>query len=366
MATNGIVTPTDSGLVYLPVLPFVKAQFIANIIVAILVLVVVSVRVVGRRLGPGLGWDDGLPLAISLLAAQGLTLHLGSGYDQNQHPKVFFNVGYIIKVVFGMKLVYVVTLAATKASVLCFYLRVFAVTNVARASKWLLGFCVVWALTFMLAPILICRPVSAHWTGLGKCGDLVPLIEWSIITNIASDLVIMWLPMPSIWSLQARKTDKMSVMACFALGHACVVCCLVRLIHTPAADAIEKLTATLPTTLFLLILEPNIAIICVSIPMLRPVYSMYRKRKGGSRLREVSDKQTTTSGGGRAAITCQNNTIDWEMEDYRPDMVAQHGTTVTAVVDDSGSEENLTNSEPVTRKDKGAIRVETVWTMSRK
>ncbi|RYP85123.1 hypothetical protein DL770_005103 [Monosporascus sp. CRB-9-2] len=44
-----------------------------------------------------------------------------------------------------------------------------------------------------------------------------------------------------------------------------------------------------------------------------------------------------------AAITSQNNTTDWEMEDYRHNMVAQHGTMVTAAADDSGSEENPTN-----------------------
>ncbi|RYP60853.1 hypothetical protein DL769_007953 [Monosporascus sp. CRB-8-3] len=377
MVTNGTVDSMDPGLVYLPVLPFVKAQFIASIIVAILVLLVVGMRVVGRRLGPGLGWDDGLPLAISLLAAQGLTSPLGSGYDQHEHPEVFPNFSYIVKVIFGMQYAYVVALAATKASVLCFYLRVFATASVARASKWLLGFCVIWALAFIFAPIFLCRPVSAQWTRLGKCGDHIPLILSSIISNVVSDLVIMWLPMPSIWSLQARKTDKIGIMACFALGLACGVCCIVRLIYMAAANANEKFTAMLPTTLFLFVLEPNIAIICVSIPMLRPLYSMCRKRKGGSRLREASNKRTTADGGGRsgrlgqrghgamAAITSQNNTTNWEMEDYRPDVVAQHDTTVTAVADDSGSEENLTNSEPVTKRDKGGIRVETVWTMSR-
>ncbi|RYP74146.1 hypothetical protein DL771_003204 [Monosporascus sp. 5C6A] len=361
MDTNGTANSTDAGLVYLPVLPFVKAQFIANIIVAILVLVVVGVRV---------------PLVISLLTGQGLTLPLGSGYDQNEHPEVSFNISYIVKVAFGMQQAYIVSLAATKASVLCFYLRVFSTTNVARVSKWLLGFCVVWALAFMLGPYFICGHISVQWTGLDKCGGLVPMVQSSIISNVVSDLVIMWLPMPSIWALQARKTEKIGVMACFALGLACVVCCLVRLIYMSATDAAQKFTATLSTMLSLIILEPNIAIICVSIPMLRPLYSMYRKRKGRSKLREASDKRTTASGGRRSdrsgqqsrgtkeAITSQNNTTDWEMEDYRPNTLAQHDTTVTAAVDNSGSEENLTNSEPVTRRDEGTIRVETIWTMS--
>ncbi|RYO90563.1 hypothetical protein DL766_006765 [Monosporascus sp. MC13-8B] len=382
MDANGTAASADPGLVYLPVLPYAKDQFVASIAVAILALLIVGVRVVGRRLGPGLGWDDGLiifstPLAISLLAAQGLTLDRGSGYDQNEHPEVYLNISYILKVIFAIQYVYTVSLAATKASVLCFYLRVFATTNMARSSKWMLGFCVAWVLTFILAPLFICRPVSAQWNDISTCGDLFALIQACNITNIASDLAIMWLPIPSIWPLQARKTDRIGIMACFALGLGCVVCCVVRLIYMSAANATGNLTAALPTTLFLVILEPNIAIICVSIPMLRPLYTTYRKRKGGSRLREGSHKRSTAGSGGlsgpssqrsrgvMAVITSHSHITGWEMEDYRPDMVARRDTTVTAAADDSGSEENLTHSEPATKRDEGAIRVETEWTMSR-
>lgn len=48
--------------VYMPVLGFVRTQIIVNSVIVFLVLVVVSLRVVGRLLGPGLGWDDALVL----------------------------------------------------------------------------------------------------------------------------------------------------------------------------------------------------------------------------------------------------------------------------------------------------------------
>lgn len=44
--------------VFLPVLGYVKAELIVNCVVVGLVLVVVGLRVLGRVLGPGLGWDD--------------------------------------------------------------------------------------------------------------------------------------------------------------------------------------------------------------------------------------------------------------------------------------------------------------------
>lgn len=132
--------------------------------------------------------------------------------------------------------------------------------------------------------------------------------------------------------------------------------------------------------MFLFVLEPNLGILCVSIPMLRPLYAMYRKRIGGSRLKEDTDERTdryakNRSGQGSNCMgTTSNSRVEnnaaWEMEDfYRPDVI-KHDTTVTGPGeesmpgDDSGSEKNLTTTTDPNRT-KGAIRVETVWTMTR-
>ena len=47
---------------YKPILGFVRAELIVNVIFVVLVLGVITLRVVARVNGPGLGWDDGLVL----------------------------------------------------------------------------------------------------------------------------------------------------------------------------------------------------------------------------------------------------------------------------------------------------------------
>lgn len=47
---------------YLPTLGSVRAELAINCIVGVLALVVVGLRLLGRRLGPGMGWDDALIL----------------------------------------------------------------------------------------------------------------------------------------------------------------------------------------------------------------------------------------------------------------------------------------------------------------
>lgn len=51
--------PVDSSAqVFLPILDYVIAELAINCVVVLLVLFVVGLRVVGRLMGPGLGWDD--------------------------------------------------------------------------------------------------------------------------------------------------------------------------------------------------------------------------------------------------------------------------------------------------------------------
>lgn len=72
--------------------------------------------------------------------------------------------------------------------------------------------------SYLAACIFLCTPISGQWTGIGKCGAYIPMIQSLIATNALGDLVIMALPMKTIWSLQTRTTDKIGIMSCFALG----------------------------------------------------------------------------------------------------------------------------------------------------
>lgn len=57
--------------VFYPVLGYVKAELVINSVFVLIVLLVVSLRVTGRVMGPGLGWDDGLVLVATVCASWG-------------------------------------------------------------------------------------------------------------------------------------------------------------------------------------------------------------------------------------------------------------------------------------------------------
>lgn len=81
-------TPT----VFLPILDVVKDHLAVNSVFVFLVIVVVSLRVVGRCIGPGLGWDDALvvaamPLGIAMHICSGFFAPIGNGYNLAEHPQ---------------------------------------------------------------------------------------------------------------------------------------------------------------------------------------------------------------------------------------------------------------------------------------
>lgn len=137
-------------------------------------------------------------------------------------------------------------------------------------------------------------------------------------------------------------------------------------------DLATNITGTMPTTIFLFILEPNLAILCVSIPMLRPFWARYKEStRGASKLHEgYSDMQTIGGSGAkksgqRSKIRTGNDTenlTQWEMDDYTQTPMGKNDATVTYAGDESGSEKNLTTPSQVPRH---MIGVETEWTVTR-
>ncbi|KAM0211712.1 hypothetical protein ACHAPA_010774 [Fusarium lateritium] len=368
--------PVDSSAqVFKPILGYVKAELAINSIVVLLVLIVVGLRVVGRLMGPGLGYDDGfvifcVPLGVAMLCCQGLFAPVGNGYELAKNMDLAANIPFILKLTFCMQAIYVTLLAAVKASMLSFYIRVFPTSFMQKSSKAALVFVAAWLISYLCACIFICHPVSAQWEAPLQCGNYIAMIQSLIATNAIGDLIIMALPMQSVWSLKTRRAEKIGITSCFALGLACVVCAVFRLIYISTVDLNNNITGTMPTTIFLFILEPNLAILCVSIPMLRPFYAKYKKRMGGSRLDEYSTERSTgfrdmSRSGAQSThpeIVRDPNLSTWEMDDYRPSDKAQHGYAVNGFVDESGSEKNLTVGSSEARNNE--INVQTQWTVT--
>jgi hypothetical protein len=130
----------------------------------------------------------------------------------------------------------------------------------------------------------------------------------------------------------------------------------------------------MPTTTLLFTLEPNLAILCVSIPMLRPFYVMYRKYVNGSRIQDTDERSagfrdTAQKSTGTDTVMRVGDADGWEMDNYgRPLGKGSHhitaSTTIPGADSESGSEKNLTHvSRGLNLKNE--ILVEQKWTVTR-
>lgn len=127
------------------------------------------------------------------------------------------------QITFAFTLIYLWTLACLKLSQLCLYRRVFSLHL--RYWVWTgTALIIIWAVAFTFSFIFLCSPIKQQWSleRLGHCIDQITVLKSLIATNIATDVFIFILPIRSVWKLQMRKTEKIAVISCFALGAAYV------------------------------------------------------------------------------------------------------------------------------------------------
>lgn len=72
-----------------------------------------------------------------------------------------------------------------------------------------------------LAIALLCHPIEFNWDITiedGKCGNGRVIEIFSAVFNMAIDLMVVFLPLPVIWSLQLSQSKKWAVTVSFSLG----------------------------------------------------------------------------------------------------------------------------------------------------
>lgn len=117
-------------------------------------------------------------------------------------------------------MVYKVTIALSKISIVFLYLRIF-VGNLFRRICWLFIVVVIcYTIGSSTATVFQCTPIRRAWDRavFGTCINLT--VSWyaNAAFSIFSDLAILTLPMPVIKSLKLPKRARIGLMSIFAVG----------------------------------------------------------------------------------------------------------------------------------------------------
>lgn len=142
---------------------------------------------------------------------------MGVGYNI---AETLPNLEIILKLMVAYAIIYTFCISFIKLSVLFFYLRVFVNDRFRVVTFSIIGVVTAWTCANVLLLFLICRPFAANYdlSIEGQCGDRPTAFIAIGAFNIITDVVILVLPIPTIWSLRAQKKWKIGLTAIFLLG----------------------------------------------------------------------------------------------------------------------------------------------------
>ena len=110
-----------------------------------------------------------------------------------------------------------------KYSVLFFYARLFEKSSRSfRASLYVAGaFSTAWLLYNLIFLLLQCAPIKKNWL-IETPGHCHNPYDWHVactVSSVAIDLLILLLPLPTLWNLHTRQSRKVTLTGLFICGY---------------------------------------------------------------------------------------------------------------------------------------------------
>ncbi|KAH6668361.1 hypothetical protein B0J14DRAFT_452413, partial [Halenospora varia] len=179
---------------------------------------------------------------------------------------------HILRSLYIAESFYVITLAATKISVLLLYLRIFPHRSFRTATSATIGMIALSTTIIFFMTVFSCHPVAFFWNRDirgGTCMDVNKLAYANSAMSIIQDLLIVILPLPVLVKLNMGRKKKIGVGFMFAVGSFGCVVSMIRLKSLlsfgnsldPSWDYVNVVIWT--------IVELAVAMVCSCFPAIR-------------------------------------------------------------------------------------------------
>ncbi|KAF7714837.1 Uncharacterized protein PECH_000034 [Penicillium ucsense] len=193
----------------------------------VLAIIFVTARLWTRfRIVKAPGYDDlmiilALICAIALSAMVFVELHYGLGKPGETLSKSSFQ-GHLFFLWLAIPL-YNTSLILAKLSALIFLLRVFRARRFVIFTYGFMAVLTAAGLWMLFSSIFLCRPIHKFWDvsyprDRGYCLPRQPIWYFNAGFQIASDMVILVMPMPMLWKLHLPWRQKAGIIAVFGTG----------------------------------------------------------------------------------------------------------------------------------------------------
>ncbi|KAI1812443.1 hypothetical protein GGS20DRAFT_591660 [Poronia punctata] len=290
-------------------------DIIVNTVFNALGIIVVGLRLYSRRLTrAAFGWDDGL-IIVSTVFVNGMlvvtVLQISLGFGLPMREIKPDSIEALRELNRACRFLFLLSICFVKLSALAFYLRVFGTRTAqgniicpsncnrgahAGASKpdlssrlrhyrhlllkpsqrllyiYLMVIVVSWSIANVLQELTVCdkdKPMCTNQrdTDLGIC-----------VFNAVGDLVVLGLPLWPIWRLKMKTGTKAGLTVVFLLGIATTIVAFLRFGAIVSTDYGGDYLESAMKASNLAILEANLAILCMNLPMLQPLFRRAYRR----------------------------------------------------------------------------------------
>ncbi|KAM3074181.1 hypothetical protein ACMFMG_002998 [Clarireedia jacksonii] len=254
----------------------------------VLIIIFVAARFTSRGLHhTPKGWDDyfmipALIFAI-LLALQGLIgiNYCGVGYHIEaimlEDPS---KATALSKLLIFFPATYAVAVTFPKLSILAMYLRIFRIPFYRAATYFIFYFLIISSIILFLMILFQCTPVNFFWDKTvegGKCHfDIERLFLYASLPNIITDILMLALPLPFIWTLNMTRKVKVGLAITFLTGSSGLVTSVLRFISFAQQSLFPDTSWAAVDLALYTILETSMYIIAACLPTCRPLFNMLR------------------------------------------------------------------------------------------
>ncbi|ORY59185.1 uncharacterized protein BCR38DRAFT_498924 [Pseudomassariella vexata] len=302
----------------------------------------------GGRVGP----DDYIILVSLMCSLASSAIMLASchyGYGKHIVTLTGYERAEALKLFWACQITYKACINLTKISILLLYLRIFA------AIRWFRWICIfmaiataIYCVASIVATIVQCTPIAYAWDKTIQNGqvNVNNLQFWYANAgfSIATDVIILLLPMPLVYTLQIPRIQKVALAFVFMLGVFVVITSCLRVTSIDMQAKTTDKTYDIVSTMWTII-EMNVAIVCACLPQIRPlIVKLFPKLMSGSfsPRDRPSGKTPYDSAFSRGIRHSQANYVDndWEHGDCKD------GFNMTNIrKGDAGSEEYILHED---------------------
>ncbi|KAJ5668492.1 uncharacterized protein N7477_007062, partial [Penicillium maclennaniae] len=241
-------------------------------------IIAVTLRFAARYVSrAGFWWDDytiltALAINLAMVAVRWSQILLW-GAGQHAYDLPVETVEAFAKSFLAVQIIYFTNAVFTKASLLFLYYRIFGIIKGFRWALGTAGFLVIgYYIACDITSIAGCLPVNKFWDPSvpGRCINQVEFFRYNGVANMLLDVVVLCLPYPMAWRLQATARQKLILTVMFLLGGFVVVASILRVtsfdFHTfDDPTYVNAMPSTWSS------IEQSVGIICACLPTLRPL-----------------------------------------------------------------------------------------------